>query len=821
MNEPFVLGWRTEGATRIELFTEAGPVPSASETMLAGELSDLRIAEDTEFVLRAHDGLGGYVEERLTVSVGAPEIEALEFAPAFVEPGGTVELSWAVLGDPQGAEVSLSLTDGEGGEYDLSGKSVVEDRLTLTLERPGIHSFTLKAWSEIGEDERTAEVVVDDTPSVTLTASTAEYDGREPVTLSWTSRNARGGLWLYEVLEGGERQLVYEVPADERASGSYEVEPERDATYVIVADNGLGLTAEAKVEVGIGLPAILRFEAEPEEVFWGEEVTLSWDVRLASEVRLGISAGEQRIAIEVEGMPLEDISFTGTPLSLTYCEEQVPGWEYPPGDEGCGLIEFPEGFVFPFGGVDQKQILVYSNGALSFDFFNLRFTYNVEASFPNGSPIHIAPFWSDLDGSHVWYEFATDERGQFLVVQWRAHLYGWDSSLEFQAVLWEDGTFAFRYGAMDGLGYEEVQRYADGGYALIGYQTPEGGRWWHNLHVGFDGGTPVPVEGGLSQRSWHYGFVLPVPPAGHHAFRPGGATTVELVAIGPKGETRATLDVAVRMPVELEASVDPSVVAPGEPVTLSWTVTPNVEWTPTVYLPMREVDSPFVDISTRPNVVDLFEAGADDSITWFSFAEGFLFPWGGELHSGVAVSSDGFLSFDPAAWPYHWNGPLPDRVRGEVHLAPFWDDIRAPGGGRILAAVLEDGSHVIQWSKMDRNSRGADLNFQVVLFPDGAIEYRYGTMAPGCIDEVCWLEANGSSATIGYQNPSGSVWYVLHYGADAVAFPGGLENRSFRMDAGVAGSVTLHPTATGVYPVCAEVAGYRTCEVLEVGVLSP
>src|SRR5690606_9366823 len=57
------------------------------------------------------------------------------------------------------------------------------------------------------------------------------------------------------------------------------------------------------------------------------------------------------------------------------------------------------------------------------------------------------------------YEFATDERGQFLVVQWRAHLYGWDSSLEFQAVLWEDGTFAFRYGAMDGLGYEEVQRY--------------------------------------------------------------------------------------------------------------------------------------------------------------------------------------------------------------------------------------------------------------------------------------------------------------------------------------------------------------------------
>src|SRR5690606_27384620 len=84
-----------------------------------------------------------------------------------------------------------------------------------------------------------------------------------------------------------------------------------------------------------------------------------------------------------------------------------------------------------------------------------------------------------------------------------------------------------------------------------------------------------------------------------------------------------------------------------------------------------------------------------------------------------------------------------------------------------------------------------------------------------------WLEANGSSATIGYQNPSGSVWYVLHYGADAVAFPGGLENRSFRMDAGVASSVTLHPTATGVYPVCAEVAGYRTCEVLEVGVLSP
>jgi len=75
-------------------------------------------------------------------------------------------------------------------------------------------------------------------------------------------------------------------------------------------------------------------------------------------------------------------------------------------------------------------------------------------------PVHIAPFWHDLEVDGVWYEFGADARGQYLVVQWRGwSLPLWNSFViavtEFQVVLWEDGAFAFRYGpslATDELG---------------------------------------------------------------------------------------------------------------------------------------------------------------------------------------------------------------------------------------------------------------------------------------------------------------------------------------------------------------------------------
>jgi hypothetical protein len=909
--------------------------------------------------------------------------------------------------------MQLTLTDGSN-VYDISDRNPNADGKSFVLSDEGTYEFTLTATSVNGSRQKSAEVRVVGRPSVTLLASSPEYDGIDPVTLSWTSENAHAGLVLYEVSPGGQLVELYEVPEAERASGSFDVEPSRDTTYRIVADNGVGSTASAQVVVSIGPPVILSFEANPVEVLAGDDVTLSWTTRFTDEVELDIP-GLPMLVSEVQGDPFTDISSTGTSLALTQDCAWDPFWIWPwdAEDEGCATIAFPSGFTFPFGGASHSSIRAYANGSLSFDFTNEWATYFNEA-FPSLQPLHIAPFWDDLYLDGIWYQFGSDAGGQYLIVQWEglsvdADDFGSLATVEFQAVLREDGTFTFRYGNMigqDSLG----QVFANGGSATIGYQTPSGSTWV-NFHVGaegFDFGQPV--AGGLSGRTWRFANLTGLPPNGSTTIQPGEDTTVTLKAIGPKGETTATLDVVVHQPVEVEAvppaeepqagwpftvgwetehatsvevlddqntvlctsapgeveaggcsiteatpglydyvvrahgplgqvvdvpltvqvfptfvvetfeasansvvlgdsvtltwlthgavaieltangvdilpagasptsgsvvhtptrtttyefiassadgrtrtreitvdvstvelqaSVSANSVSVGDPVTLSWDATPVSTGTPSLYLPMREVASTYTDISTHPDAVELIGAGEDDAVVAHTFANGFQFPWGGELHSQVIVFVPGYVSFDPSAdWEFSPE-PFPDSSTDYVHIAPFWDDLHTQASGRVHALAQSDGSYVIQWSHVSRfwgsdTTNEYDLNFQLVLFPDGAFEFRYGTMAPPpqpfdffCTDGDCALDAQGASASIGYQNPLATVGYNLHYGPDPIfgdnqVFPGGLDNRSFRKDGGNTGSMILYPEETTSYSVCAELDEYLVCKELEVEVTGP
>lgn len=172
-----------------------------------------------------------------------------------------------------------------------------------------------------------------------------------------------------------------------------------------------------------------------------------------------------------------------------------------------------------------------------------------------------------------------------------------------------------------------------------------------------------------------------------------------------------------------------------------------------------------------------------------------------------------------------------------VHLAPFWDDLHTRSSGRVHALRTGDGGYVIQWSHVSKetgssNSNEYDLNFQVVLFPNGAFEFRYGTMDPSpnggssCYPTSdCVGDANGASATIGYQDPSGARGHLLHIGGAGQTssnrpFPGGLAGRSFRVDPTVtAGSWTFTADASKRMEVCAVASGFAACEPVHVEVL--
>src|SRR5690606_9615674 len=195
----------------------------------------------------------------------------------------------------------------------------------------------------------------------------------------------------------------------------------------------------------------------------------------------------------------------------------------------------------------------------------------------------------------------------------------------------------------------------------------------------------------------------------------------------------------------------------------------------------------------------LFNPNTDSAAATVNFPVGFTFPYFGQTYSAVRVTSKGFISFDLNASSLLTNYPLPNATYRYVHLSPFWDDLYSQANGKAVTEFRPNPDRfIIQWSNYGRyypsSNRNWNLNFQIVLFPDGSFEYRYGTMDPppggatstsDCNPLSCVDEANGSSATIGFQGPfPGSPAFQLHYGGASIdnypPFPGGLANRTFR-----------------------------------------
>lgn len=142
--------------------------------------------------------------------------------------------------------------------------------------------------------------------------------------------------------------------------------------------------------------------------------------------------------------------------------------------------------------------------------------------------------------------------------------------------------------------------------------------------------------------------------------------------------------------------------------------------------------------------------------------------------------------------------------------------------GDALVALVEGSSPVNEY----------DLNFQVELFAGGDMEFRYGTMdagfasSPNCQPTPdCQGEANGSSATIGFQN-MGTIAELIHFGGIAhdpgqQPMPGGLSNRSFRVEREMVDGFTKVFHASEVVRFCGEYQGYLECQEVYVEVSGP
>lgn len=295
----------------------------------------------------------------------------------------------------------------------------------------------------------------------------------------------------------------------------------------------------------------------------------------------------------------------------------------------------------------------------------------------------------------------------------------------------------------------------------------------------------------------------------------------------PTPRTR-TAQQAVSVRTTTVATTGATQTAAGGPTTITWTTTGNGTVTIPGVARITEITEPFIDVSTTGTRITLSDL--DDGSTTITFPAGFTFPFDGIERTQVRLVANGFLDFTGGSSIQWTNTSLPTTSES-VTLAPFWDDLDGVPFSGATPGELWWGSGTdttgpylaIQWKRCQVNesssSSTANLNFEVLLRPTGVFEYRYGTMtSSGTTTSTNQARADGSSATIGFQETSGTIATTLSFNT---AMTGGLSNRSFRFDVHPAnGSITVTPNANQTYRVCSSKDGYTECKEVVVPMVS-
>jgi len=121
------------------------------------------------------------------------------------------------------------------------------------------------------------------------------------------------------------------------------------------------------------------------------------------------------------------------------------GWR---DDEASWTLDLP--FPFPFYAESYTSVHVCSNGYLDFASASAEYSNSNSGLVSN---VRIAPLWDDLctDGDAAQDIYVT-ETSDYVAIRWQGETYSTGAAVEFEAVLYADGTIEFNYGAtMSGI----------------------------------------------------------------------------------------------------------------------------------------------------------------------------------------------------------------------------------------------------------------------------------------------------------------------------------------------------------------------------------
>ncbi|MDP6890483.1 MAG: FG-GAP repeat protein [Phycisphaerales bacterium] len=132
----------------------------------------------------------------------------------------------------------------------------------------------------------------------------------------------------------------------------------------------------------------------------------------------------------------------------------------------------------------------------------------------------------------------------------------------------------------------------------------------------------------------------------------------------------------------------------------------------------------------------------DDSQSW---PIGFSFPFMGVAHSTVNIGSNGYVDFSSEGDTAHETDLY--TFFQESRIAGFMADLDPEAGGQVLAGNGPGGSFVITYQNVPLYYQTHDVDMQILLHPDGAIEMAWNAPIP--VDGVVGI-SDGTGIPYGF-----------------------------------------------------------------------
>ncbi len=135
------------------------------------------------------------------------------------------------------------------------------------------------------------------------------------------------------------------------------------------------------------------------------------------------------------------------------------------------------------------------------------------------------------------------------------------------------------------------------------------------------------------------------------------------------------------------------------------------------------------------NFFDLSGVGTNlgltrDDTTSYPRALPWQFPFYGRTFENYSICTNGFLSFWSAARNY-LNDPMTLQRDPYYMIAAYWTDLNPTAGGQVLEYYDQANDRfMVQWNEIPLwgGGPGENLTFQVILYPDGAVDLVYEHM---------------------------------------------------------------------------------------------